>query len=376
MPCDACIKRAGSVALGQRLCGRQSLVTTRFNDVDFLRITDIGLNLETHRQPLIHGSEKDIYLVYRPCLGEAEINKLVSVKICSFKSWFGEEEVDAYSQTILLRDHETCGQILVPNYFYAIAEDSLPTLDDLVGMFPKIASVSGPFHGVHRACTAFAAAYCDFQGTLPLQQMMRKTVRLASLFRIYRRGCNMKFAADDSESTYISSWMNFQIRHLVGKGIMELEAEILDDLDRLLHSEGPGRQNPLATWICLWVLVLVYKEQMAFLAFHYMNQPLTLNPLFGLARHLYNTLTSIYAALYRTTSPLTFDWQTDEISGMLGSDPQLIQLFCDIKTEMNWFHLNKDKLSDEDSLFKALVVENESKLVRANIKAAKKKDIL
>jgi hypothetical protein len=60
--------------------------------------------------------------------------------------------------------------------------------------------------------------------------------------------------------------------------------------------------------------------------------------MYGLAKHIYNTLTSIYSALYKTTSPLTFDWRKKDVfSEMLGGDPVLIQLFCDIKTEMYWF---------------------------------------
>ena len=60
--------------------------------------------------------------------------------------------------------------------------------------------------------------------------------------------------------------------------------------------------------------------------------------MYGLAKHIYNTLTSIYSALYKTTSPLTFDWRKKDVfSEMLGGDPVLIQLFCDIKTEMYGF---------------------------------------
>jgi hypothetical protein len=62
-----------------------------------------------------------------------------------------------------------------------------------------------------------------------------------------------------------------------------------------------------------------------------------LQPVHGLAKHLYHSLTAIYSALYRTTSPLMLDWRKDEISELLGKDPDLIRLFCDIKTEMYWF---------------------------------------
>jgi hypothetical protein len=59
--------------------------------------------------------------------------------------------------------------------------------------------------------------------------------------------------------------------------------------------------------------------------------------LYSLTTHMFNTLTSIYAALYKTTSPLTLDWRTKEVAEMLGKDEQLIQLFCNVKTEMFWF---------------------------------------
>jgi hypothetical protein len=58
---------------------------------------------------------------------------------------------------------------------------------------------------------------------------------------------------------------------------------------------------------------------------------------FILTRHIYQTLTSIYASVFKTTSPLTLDWRTMEVSEMLGRDTELIRLFCDIKTEMFWF---------------------------------------
>jgi hypothetical protein len=59
--------------------------------------------------------------------------------------------------------------------------------------------------------------------------------------------------------------------------------------------------------------------------------------IYSLNQHLYNMLTSTYAALYKTTSPLTFDWRKEEVAFMLGNDAHLINLFCSIKTEMFWF---------------------------------------
>lgn len=57
--------------------------------------------------------------------------------------------------------------------------------------------------------------------------------------------------------------------------------------------------------------------------------------LHGLARHMYHTLTSIYAALYKTTTPLAFDWRKEEIYELLGHNDSLVEAFNLIKTEIS-----------------------------------------
>jgi hypothetical protein len=57
--------------------------------------------------------------------------------------------------------------------------------------------------------------------------------------------------------------------------------------------------------------------------------------LHGLARHMYHTLTSIYAALYKTTTPLAFDWRKEEIYELLGHDDFLVEAFDLIKAEIS-----------------------------------------
>jgi hypothetical protein len=57
--------------------------------------------------------------------------------------------------------------------------------------------------------------------------------------------------------------------------------------------------------------------------------------LHGLARHMYHTLTSIYAALYKTTTPLAFDWRKEDIYELLGHDDTLVKAFDQIKAEIS-----------------------------------------
>jgi hypothetical protein len=58
---------------------------------------------------------------------------------------------------------------------------------------------------------------------------------------------------------------------------------------------------------------------------------------YALNRHIYQTLTSMYASIFKTTSPLNLDWRTSEVAKLLGNDADLIRLFSDMKTEMFWF---------------------------------------
>lgn len=57
---------------------------------------------------------------------------------------------------------------------------------------------------------------------------------------------------------------------------------------------------------------------------------------YGLVKHIYFTLTSIYAATFRTKSPTFFDWREEDVWEMLGGDQELIEKFGLVKTEMLW----------------------------------------
>jgi hypothetical protein len=139
---------------------------------------------------------------------------------------------------------------------------------------------------------------------------------------------------------YTSYTVSVQIKWKIAKEIVLLEAEILSEIDKLVYSfDRTGRDKPLALWVCLWTLILCYKSHIVYhrAAIQGLVHPLEERRLYELTRHIFNTLTSIYAALYKTTSPLTLDWRTKEVSDLLGNDQELIGLFCDIKTEMFWF---------------------------------------
>lgn len=51
---------------------------------------------------------------------------------------------------------------------------------------------------------------------------------------------------------------------------MALEAEVLGELDRLMTApEGLGKRNPVATWVCLWGLILTYRAYISFIYLYF-----------------------------------------------------------------------------------------------------------
>lgn len=170
--------------------------------------------------------------------------------------------------------------------------------------------------------------------------LVRKCIQMKRLLAVFRSAANISTNLELKHWVLPSSWITAQLRLRIGQKITGLEVEILTELDYLLFgTDGLGKRNPLASWVCLWILILAYREHMSHLWHRHINGVIWSRVTFYLASHVYDTLTSIYSALYKTTSPLTFDWRTDEISEMLGRDQDLIKAFCSIKTEMYWFRM-------------------------------------
>jgi hypothetical protein len=69
----------------------------------------------------------------------------------------------------------------------------------------------------------------------------------------------------DGDGDIVSTYIWLQLRLPIGKAIKATETDVLTEVDKMIQSKaGIGRQNPLATWAALWVLVLSYKGYMIF----------------------------------------------------------------------------------------------------------------
>ena len=183
---------------------------------------------------------------------------------------------------------------------------------------------------------------------------------MKSLFPLWATIPMGKDSLDGDSVPFCSLTVTVQLRFVIGQAIVPLELELLSKIDKVVQgSDSIDRKSPLALWACIWILILCYKEHMILTKvwldrgeppiwqfFLIISLKIDGQQLHGLTSHMYNALTSIYAALYKTTSPLTFDWRKEEVSTMLGGDDELIRLFCIIKTEMFWFGKSRDYITD------------------------------
>ncbi|KAE9376545.1 hypothetical protein N431DRAFT_501388 [Stipitochalara longipes BDJ] len=376
IPCNRCIKRAGSISSGQGICMRRGLVATRFDHIDLFRIANIesgvkGISLTPERQIIGWGfmwfpSNDDTY----------SSEAYIKVPLMHFEP-FGFRQ----TRELISVNYYHKSYVYVHDTSQAIFPGRVPTVERLLQAYltsrRDCTPETSPFSRLSKAFRDFAKKYCDKPDELPLKGLLLESLKLQHLLHIYRVLPSIKSSPSCKDSELVSNFIWLQIRLPICMAIRATETYVLAETDKLVEKKiGIGRENPLAAWAILWILILAYKELMIFRKGCCRDDDTGSERIYLLSQHLYNMLTSMYAALYKTTSPLTLDWRSKDIAAMLGNDASLITLFCNIKTEMFWFQAHTHELFPEDSLFKTLVVENENKLIAAHIKAAKRQGII
>jgi hypothetical protein len=138
---------------------------------------------------------------------------------------------------------------------------------------------------------------------------MRKILDLGQMFGIYRAMLTVKESLDSPHRKVAFHATMIQFKWLISRQIVQPEAEILSEIDRLVSSSDKiGRDKPIAFWICLWTMLLSYKSHILYhKAGFYAYGGLAAaeeQKVYELCRHIFNNLTSIYSALYKITSPL------------------------------------------------------------------------
>lgn len=197
IPCDECIKRAGSVGLGQQLCGRQKLLTTRFNNVgeslsleryeaysyntDFLGVTRFGERLET-LAPILGGLQREIGISWSNCC-TSEPNITFKVQVQDIKDEQPLVFCGRHIQLMIHTSYNGCSDAIQTDSPCAIVPHSMPSLSKLESC--KIDSEHcchiRPFAGLHIAFANFAHRYCMLE--LPLVSPNDVKFRAAFLMR-------------------------------------------------------------------------------------------------------------------------------------------------------------------------------------------------
>lgn len=124
-----------------------------------------------------------------------------------------------------------------------------------------------------------------------------------------------------------------------------LEKDTLGELEKVIFgSSGIGPKNGLALWATLWCLILMYRKLVrSYVAFRrfpchvpkeYSGFPETK---LQTGTNFYHYMVSIYAALFRSTTPLYTDLRIDTNRQLLGNDPELIGAFLNLRTESFYF---------------------------------------
>jgi hypothetical protein len=99
----------------------------------------------------------------------------------------------------------------------------------------------------------------------------------------------------------------------------------------------------ITLWTTLWTLILTYRDCMTTYKFtqhctiSFEHDAADSEVLIEASKHMYHALTSVYAALFRESTPLYLDWREGSNMELLGNSEVLKGAFIALRTEVEWF---------------------------------------
>ncbi|KAF4469049.1 hypothetical protein FALBO_4066 [Fusarium albosuccineum] len=150
---------------------------------------------------------------------------------------------------------------------------------------------------------------------------------------------------EDGKTTPPSCALHTQFGQISKATSQPIEKDVLFELEKLVFGvAGIGSENAVALWASLWCLILMYRKLVrSYIAFQqfpchvpedYSGFP---ECKLEVGTHFYHYLVSIYAALFRVTSPLYADFRVAATRKLLDEDESLIQAFMNLRTESFYF---------------------------------------
>ncbi|KAJ0145092.1 hypothetical protein HZ326_12180 [Fusarium oxysporum f. sp. albedinis] len=360
-PCQACEKAAG--ILGTQLCIREKLTKMRFSsgDLHYIDYTARLLNQElivgtTHLGPHRKVSLSMDYLD-NPAL-EVEVQDYYGN---TTPPWFCcwvvtdqvGEQVESYRQESA---RYALPQLLPPSQLIDWVERMIVHQDTRC-------------IGFQQTVDSFILRYSQSEASLPMCAFVRKVHRLNCLTKI-RLGLILCVEREGS-MTPPSCALHTQFGQISKAASQPIEKEVLLELEKVVFGTvGIGPDNSIALWASLWCLILMYRKlvhtYMAFQEFpchvpeDYSGFP---ECKLEVGTHFYHYLVSIYAALFRVTSPLYADFRVAATRKLLNDDESLIEAFMSLRTESFYFQRESMSMSaSHDQLLRRMILDREAGL--------------
>ncbi|KAF4456833.1 hypothetical protein F53441_1130 [Fusarium austroafricanum] len=197
--------------------------------------------------------------------------------------------------------------------------------------------------GFQQTVDSFILRYSQSKAPLPMHDFVRKVHKLNCLTKI-RLGLIL-CVEEGGSMTPPSCALHTQFGQISKAASQPIEKEVLLGLEKLVFgTAGIGPDNSIALWASLWCLILMYRKlvhtYMAFQEFpchvpeDYSGFP---ECKLEVGTHFYHYLVSIYAALFRVTSPLYADFRVAATRKFLNDDESLIEAFMSLRTESFYF---------------------------------------
>lgn len=177
--------------------------------------------------------------------------------------------------------------------------------------------------------------------------LLRKTIRLCCFHAIWCSALPQSRDSQQDPHEYVSKAVHRQLAIIVTQGIVDLEVEVLSQLQNIIFGcKGPGKQNMLPIWICLWLLMLMYRRTIEL--FSVKKRVGNTGP--SLAKFMFDLLVSTYSGLFRTSSPMSLNWLKQEVFDMFGQDYRITHTMGTLKREFHYICQLPPFLAEVDSL--------------------------
>ncbi|KAG8675060.1 hypothetical protein FPOAC1_001037 [Fusarium poae] len=360
-PCQACEKAAG--ILGRELCIREKLTKMRFSsgDLHYIDYTARLLDQELVAGTTHLGPHRKVSLSM-----DYPGNPALEVEV---QDYYGNTTPPWFCCWVVT--DQVGGQ--VESYRQESARYALPQLlppSHLVDWVERIiAHQETRCIGFQQTVDSFILRYSQSKSLLPMHDFVRKVHKLNCLTKI-RLGLIL-CVEEGGDMTPPSCALHTQFGQISKAASQPIEKGVLLELEKLVFgTTGIGSDNSVALWASLWCLILMYRKlvhtYMAFRQFpchvpeDYSGFP---ECKLEVGTHFYHHLVSIYAAIFRVTSPLYADFRLASTRKLLDDDESLIEAFMSLRTESFYFQRESMSMSaSPDQLLRRMILDREAGL--------------